>query len=496
MKKKSYLKISCFLIILTIIAAIVLLALLHAFGSDTPAKHTASPQFTETPSLADVKVTYTESLKTLSNPERGFYSPCYIEGREIGTEVKSPKEPLVHLRISLAAFSHEFLKYQGDEPENYTPGGWEPLSEDFLSSLDQTMDHLRKNGSSAIIRFAYDNFEGISDVEPEMDGILSHIQQLRPFFETNADVILAVESGFVGQYGEQHSSQILLPDYSQTARQTIYPVVNALLDVVPSSISVTTRRPTYVAYACGTTMDELSTTSFPADHKYYRVGVFNDGMFGSEDDLGTFLDRSKEISWLNEQAMHTAYGGETNRNRSTDGNDYTDGNYVCQEIFQTHLTYLNGEWPDETLHNWKQTAYNGNNELYQNESTYTFLENHMGYRYVLRSFEADTETNTIHFKIENVGAANMLKPKQTSLVLIDKHGNCTELPTTIDVRSWNSQTVSEETEVLPPQAGTYQVYLKITDANGNQIQFANDNPFTENGNLIGKVKLTDTPTAP
>lgn len=436
-------------------------------------------------------VTYNESIATLDNPERGFYDSCYLNRQGSENIAKSPEGNLIHLRISLGTFSHEYLKYLGTQPDNYTSGGWEPLSEAFLSSLNQTMNNIRKNGGTAVVRFAYDDFHGIADVEPKMEGILSHIQQLKPFFTENEDVIFAVESGFVGRYGEQHTSKILTPSYSETTRNTIYTLVNALLDVVPPSISVTVRRPTYAAYACGMTMEELQNTEFSKDDKYYRVGVFNDGMFGSESDLGTFRNRKEEIAWLNRQASHTAYGGECTYNRPENEFDYTDGNYVCQEMFLTHTSYLCNGWYEGTLNNWKNTAYLGDDEVYKGQSTYTFFENHMGYRYVLRNFES--EHNQIRFSIENVGAGNMLKAKNVSLILMDENREYSEIKTDIDVRNWHSQTMTEETVPLDLTNGNYKVFLKITDKNGNQVQLANDNEFNENGNLIGYTSENFSP---
>lgn len=458
--------------------------------SDQVQTSETSPEPAEGPSyevLNTRDITFTESLRVLDNPERGFYTPAYIfdSTSELSSHFNETK--LVHLRINLGQFSHEFLKHTGRTPAGYTFQGWDPLSEEFLATVCDAMDAIRRSGCTAVVRFAYDNFEGISDMEPEMQGILSHIEQLRPFFEAYEDVIFALESGFVGQYGEQHSSLILTPSYSKQSSDTIHTLVQALLDAVPSSISVTVRRPTYAAYACGMTIDELKHTDFSEHNPYYRVGVYNDGMFGSEDDLGTYQDRSSEIKWLYSQAAHTAFGGETNYNHSTDGTDYTDGNLVCQEMFWTHLTYLNGTWPEETIDSWKNTTYQGNDPLYAGQSTYFFIANHLGYRYVLRSF--DFQDGALQFQIENVGAGNMLKEKRTTLVLVSENGHVTEIPTEIDVRSWHSQTTSSESVKLDIGDGIYQVYLKIADANGNQVQLANDNLFTENGNLIGAVSL-------
>lgn len=433
-------------------------------------------------------VIFDESLRELSNPERGFYVPCLIEGSPNGIIAESVKGNLIHLRISLAEFSHNYLMHKGLSSVYLSAGGWEPLTEDFLSQLNALMDDFRSHGSSVIVRFAYDRFEGLSNMEPDMDGILRHISQLQPFFERNKDIILAVESGFVGQYGEQHSSEIVSPSYSKTTQKTIHTLVQALLETVPSPITVSVRRPTFAAYASGLAADELMRTEFPLESPNYRIGVYNDGMFGSEDDLDTYQNRKDELDWLSNQADHTAFGGEATFNDSTDGFDYTDGNYVSEEMFQTHLTYLNSHWVTETIDSWKGAPYRGDDPLYARESAYTFINNHMGYRYVLRNFQAGIDS--ISFQVENVGAGNMLKKKNTSLILVEASGNTIEIPTLIDVRTWASQTVADEIVTVSAPNGVYQVYLKITDSNGNQVQFANDNPFNLNGNLIGKIEIS------
>lgn len=233
----------------------------------------------------------------------------------------------------------------------------------------------------------------------------------------------------------------------------------------------------------------LLDTQFPPESPYYRVGVFNDGMFGSEDDLDTYQNREAEINWLSSQAAHTPYGGETNYDQSTDGFDYTDGNFVCQEMFRTHVTYLNDEWPEETIDGWRRTAYEGPDPVYAGLSTYAYFENHMGYRYVLRSF--DVVDGALRFTVENVGAGNMLKEKTAVLVLTDDRGSVLELPTGIDVRTWTSRTLATESVPCPAGPGTYRVYLQIRDGNGNNVRLANDNPFDEYGNLLGVIQVPE-----
>lgn len=64
----------------------------------------------------------------------------------------------------------------------------------MLESLNRTLENIRKNGGTAVIQFAYDNFTGKADREPGIDQIIKHIEQLKPFFEKNEDVIACVFS--------------------------------------------------------------------------------------------------------------------------------------------------------------------------------------------------------------------------------------------------------------------------------------------------------------
>ena len=86
-----------------------------------------------------------------------------------------------------------------------------------------------------------------------------------------------------------------------------------------------------------------------------------------------------------------------------------------------------------------------------------------------------------------MGAGNMVKPKTVTLNLVDETGGLTQVPTDLDVTDWQSGETTEVSIPLPSDlpAGTYAACLNIADQNGNQIRFANDNPFNDYGNGIG-----------
>ncbi len=438
----------------------------------------------------DMGADYREITDKIDNPDRGFYLPCLMIGALEGNEAQLPEGNLVHLRVSLGAFSHNYQMHHNHTLPDVSEGGWTDLSEDFLTALTKTMAHIRQNGASAIVRFAYDDFEGIENLEPSMEGILAHISQLEPFFSENADVIAAVESGFLGRWGEQHGSVIVDENHRQ---KNIPTLVRALLKVVPEPITVSVRRPEYYCYVAGIPLSELPNHQAKPGDGLYRVGVYNDGYLGSESDRGTYTDREAELKWLDHQASHTLFGGEVAENYSTDGMVYNSIEHISREMFQTHTSYLNIEWNDQVIRQWKETQYQGADPVYHGLSGFTYVENHLGYRFVLRSacYSARFGKETIIAQIENVGAGNVVKPKTAVLNMVSKENGIMQIPTELDVRTWNSQNTAEIKVQIPAKLkdGVHDVYLQIADENGCQIQFANANPFSKYGNWIGEIRI-------
>ena len=437
----------------------------------------------------------TESPAALDNPERGFYHPHYYDAALQENPVLNPKETLIHLRIGIGAFSHNYLSSQGQAPADYVGGGSIAFTEDFLSALNNTLNNIRTNGGSVILRFAYDNFDGVADMEPSMQNILSHIDQLSPIFAENQDIILAVESGFLGPWGEQHTSALIK---SEAGPANIKALADKLLQVVPKPITVSVRRPLYYAYAAGISLSDLATHRAEAGSPYYRLGVYNDGYLGSETDLGTFSDRQMETAWLGYQASHTLYGGEVVANRSTNGIVYNAPAYISDEMFLTHTAYLNSEWNDTVIAGWQSTPYEGDDPQYQGQTAYTYIANHLGYRFVLRSSEyrITPDSLSLRFSIENVGAGNLLKDKDAEILLKTEAGT-TAIPVNIDARTWTSQTITIEEVTIPHDAsvGSCEVYLRLKDQNANTILFANGNATHQGGNLLG-VLGSSAPSEP
>ena len=434
-------------------------------------------------------INYTENVENIKNPEKGSYSTAFLRLKPTDNIATNSRANLVHLRVDIGNFSGA-VNGVGDLE----------FTEDALNALDETFANIRNNGGSVIIRFAYDGFNGVKDLEPSLDMILKHISQLKPVFEKNKDVLTYVELGFFGPWGEMHSSKV-------SSTENVSKAIDVMLDTVPETIKIGVRTPNYYAKWIGIDRKNLNENITQKGTDAYRVGLFNDGYLGSESDLGTFANREIEVSWLENQAKHTFYGGEVVANYASK-TPLNTIEYISKEGFRTHTTYLNTEWNDKVIKQWKEELYNGEDELYVGQTGYNYVANHLGYRFVLRKSEVvnkieANETLKAKLQIENVGFGNLINEKKTTIVLANGDKKY-EIQTNIDATLWNSKEISNvNIEVPLPEnieLGEWNIYLRIsqngdmsTDNNYKCIQFANYDILEESSksNYIGKVTISE-----
>lgn len=466
----------------------------------------------------DSEIDYTETLSNILNPERGFYhaleaklsknnTNCLWDERYI--EKYTNQFSLFHLRVGLEEFSTN-------------AGGNDSLiSPVALETLDKTLAIFRKKNTTVIMRFSY-NVKGITDnngrylnAEPSMDIIEKHITQLGNVLKNYYDIIASVETGMLGPWGEQHST--IIGDSSIENSYTYYRLVEAWLKALPSGRSITVRRPLYFTYWTNHKYNlELTTINLSRfnilDYPQYldlkRVGVFNDGYLGSSSDLGTYVDRDSELAWLNTQAKYTLFGGEVVADSKTGGiGKYNSVNYLEKEALLTHTSYLNYYWNyTKVISAWEKNQYHGENDYYSNQtSEYTYVANHLGYRFVLRKSELanDLRSNKIYLKgkIENVGFGNVVNQKIVE-VIVQNENKSLYFQVAFDVNNiLSKETVDYLFEIELPQdlnAGEYDVLLKISDihelkrTNLRSIQFANSDEYWNKdlgANFLGKIYI-------
>ena len=161
-------------------------------------------------------VTYAPATAEVLNPERGFHNNIELMNDRDFSDVRRKGYTLARSYIRL------------DEYRN------RPLPAAFLAKLDRQFQLVRAAGIKVIPRFSYNFPAGAQEMANAPDASLNltiaHINQLKPILQRNADVIAVLQGGFIGAWGEWHSSGNQL-DKSQPKAK----ILTALLAALPTN---------------------------------------------------------------------------------------------------------------------------------------------------------------------------------------------------------------------------------------------------------------------
>ena len=381
----------------------------------------------------------TDAMATLANYDRGFYTPQVLHLKPSGGKpIGKPWARLLHLRAEISEFSSNAwlgIDTTGGKHDT-TRGVSQDLTEDALNVLQATFDSIRAYDGFAIVRICYDPwYNGRSNVTPDHEWVLKHVKQLAPVLSKNTDVIVALEMGMHGAYGEMHSDTNIT--YDRIAEAT-----NLMLRNTPPELKILTRTGNYSAKVLG--FDNWGVDFHIDGEKFkeiasakgdtmYRVGMFNDGYLGTQYDYGTWgadcntsICREEGVAWLEKYGINTPYGGEA----LTTAKDYQVINtpeFLSYEGFRTHTSYLNIQWNNNLIDSWKKTLFNIKDFDYDFERVdsltgFKYINDHLGYRFVLReSWVSDTVGSDGIFRaklrIQNVGFGNLTRKMKASLVV-------------------------------------------------------------------------------
>ena len=151
---------------------------------------------------AITRVHFKGSADMVLNPERGFRLEL-DQGCDDGSMAD---EAWVQAMADAAQYNITVVQtycYLGTPNQTVVP---EHLSQDMLDRVDRAFSQLRSNSAKALFRFAYDHaMPGEHEYGPET--ILRHIDQLKQVVEPNIDALYVMQAGFIGSWGEWHSSK-------------------------------------------------------------------------------------------------------------------------------------------------------------------------------------------------------------------------------------------------------------------------------------------------
>lgn len=392
-----------------------------------------------------VHETFIESKKSFPNPERGFnHSRNWHSASD-------------------AVLKESFLNVQRLQGRTVLYTGYyltdfmeSDISQDFLDLIDANMRVLRKGGVKCVLRFAYktDMYETGHPWDAQPEWVHRHIEQLKPVLQRNADVILCMQAGFIGVWGEwAYTDGFMRSPSTKEDFRTRRDVMVALLDALPKNRTIAVRTGRYKmnmfldSYADSVTLETAYNES-----DLSRICAHNDCFGADASDMGTFTTIAERDFWKKE-SRYLLMGGET-----------CQLSYHCsckrtlEDCKSYHWTYTSG--PAKVSDRWKE------------EGCYDEIEKRLGYRLVLTDLHhtpqaVPGEDYRVVMKIENVGFAAPMNPRDVELVFVDGKGNKTVYELNdVDPRYWfaGDKVTIDRTIMIPEDAtGNCTLYLNLPD---------------------------------
>ena len=413
-------------------------------------------------------ITYTASAELYPNTERGFMRTLIVfsDGAPLNLALM---QLLRGQNISLV-----LRFFYLDQFKNSA------ISASELTLIQNDLNTIRTAGLKAILRFAYT--DDLAGTDAPLAIVQQHIDQLKPIFENNKDVIAFVQAGFIGPYGEWAYSTNGL---NTVSNETI--VVNKLLSVLPPEIMIQVRTPLQKQAIFGTTVPVGADIAYTANNRA-RVGHHNDCFLSGGDEYGTYSNITVEKQFISNEANFVPVGGETCP--PTGGYSPTcveSGN----QMKLLKWTYLNLDYFPTTINAWRSSG------------CFDEFQRNLGHRLTLTTADIPTQASVngslaIKFEITNRGYAPLYNKKNTSLVLKNTtSGTLYNVPMATDLRVVKPLLTVVVSETLPLTglpAGDYDLYLKIADRADAlkdrfeySVRLGNTSMWTQDGGGMNKL---------
>lgn len=427
----------------------------------------------------------------LWNPERGFRL-------EVATDIASKAhafQPDAYPGIT-TFLDHETLKYASDSVslvQTYfylTEFTGKDISAEGFADMQIFFDRLRALGKKAVLRFAYEKaFLGRATDGPTIGDIQRHANQLKPFLEKNKDVIMVVQAGMIGAWGEWHSSFHHLENSEETKRK----ILEIICGMVPADRQIQVRVPAY--------KNLLNKDSF----NYSRISFHDDFIVIKPHEWdGNMHEGTPFFNQIVKESPYLLIDGElpwgswsVNKDKDNPGSSWLiDGVQAARQLFLQHYTSLSA------IHNYKENNgvdtfsmvywkknpitekflienkmpfspdYFLNNKGQKTErNAFDYIRDHLGYRIELQSLKYTTDKQGVSVDISfiNRGFSTIINKRPVYLVLIDKNNKVTELETNADVVSWQPSAPGDTSSIPLIHHIKYYINNNVLKSGGCRI---------------------------
>jgi len=401
-------------------------------------------------SAQTTNLTYTASTAVISNPERGFYkhtsSNSALSETTLANWRLNNNITLIYREVRLDAFLNA------------------PISAAFLSTMTSDFTKMRNAGIKCILRFAYGTDQDASQLDATKALMLSHIQQVKPILQANADVIAVMQAGFIGTWGEWYytsQSEFGGWGYNETDLTTANynnrrDILTAILNALPANRTVQIRYPAMKQSLYTSTA--LSTAQAFNETNVARVAHHNDCFLASATDYGTYENAAVEYPYLAQETKFLAMGGETCKLNSP----RSDCPTALLEMEKFHWSFLNLDYHASVI------------DGFEEDNCFTDIQKRLGYRFQLNSAVLPQAASlgsqiAVTLKIKNTGFAAPYNERNAYIILKNLTTNQVyPILMATDPRTWlgpNEITISENL-TLPSgmTAGNYKMYLSLPDS--------------------------------
>jgi hypothetical protein len=438
---------------------------------------------------------YQGTSENFPNPERGFHTTSNppweyrFDRTSRGWTAPLDLEMLRRGRdqgITLHAMRYTLRQFQTSD-----------LSEEFLQRIERDLSTARRGGVKIILRFMYsvgyygEDMPGGTDTSSFW--MLRHLEQLKPIFVKHADVIAGMDAGFVGVWGEWHtsSSGLLSGFYKDNINTESRKVLDKLFEVLPKERMIRFRYPRqksqhfHPAFSAKTGEDAwFDFTPVPQASSAFnksneaRAGNHNDFFLTSEHDSTYGYDGQSELianlkERVRQENLYVFQGGELDF-----GSGDSEQRAQCpgataefKKMRWSALNIIDGSNAKGFVDAWKQGG------------CYTTIARNLGYRFQLVSSSIPSSVSkrknlVMSFNIKNVGYANPYNSRRLELVLRSKttkqiyrivlnNGTLTLTNQRYDPRFWQPGTTTKVTINTSLQSsiptGGYDMLLNLPD---------------------------------
>jgi hypothetical protein len=368
------------------------------------------------------KVKYEESSEELFNPGCGWYhvysfqAQPPLDGRPVKEEVwldaACRKEQLALVLIDIGSFRSC------------------DLSKEALIHIEEIMRFFHEEHKQMILRFAYDTRgDGVVKEPGNLHQVIRHMEQTKDVIRRFLADILVIQGIFVGSWGEMHGSRYLDSSSMQELIHTLYRITEGRCFL-----------------AVRTPAQWRQIVNCPGTEKgiQKRLALFNDGIFGSPTDMGTYgtADRTEsgkygrrsceeELQW-----QETHMGGVPNGGEVLLGVPRIGYRQAAGRFQKMHLTYLNSIYQQEQLAFWKAETVKESG-CWKGISGYDYIGRHLGYRFVIRNVLSKRDGH-LEVTVSNCGFSSLTEEAECLLVMEEEGGRTVRRKIQVDARDWKN----------------------------------------------------------